>query len=222
MADEKQVKFSTLIRCGHCQNSAPMKIVGSHSQAEQCEDERFSMSWEEGWFYELLECPACKAMTLRRDYYNSEIPEEADPQQLYPSETKILLGLPKAIHSAYETAERIRSMDSNSYGVLIRRLLELVCQDRKAEGKNLHEKLLWLSKQNEIPGKLADAAMGIKNFGNIGAHASLGELTPAEVPVLHDLSRAVLEYIYTLPSLVTKAQLQIKNLKSSSKSKTGK
>lgn len=222
MSNDKQVKLSEVVRCGHCLNSAPMSIVGTHSQ---CEEEEQIGGWviEQGEYYELLECPACKEMTLRKSYYHSDAPPDYFSWvNLYPVDTKTLLGLPRDIESNYQAAQRIRSIDANSYGVLIGRLLELVCEDQKAVGKTLHERLTWLAKQGQIPGKLADAANRLKNLRNIGAHASLGELTPAEVPIVDDLSRAILEYIYSLPALVTKADRQIESLKSSAKKKKKK
>jgi len=48
---------------------------------------------------------------------------------------------------------------------------------------------------------------------NIGAHATLGELTRGEAPILDDLCNAILEYVYTAPHRVEKVAKRIDELK---------
>ena len=70
-----------------------------------------------------------------------------------------------------------------------------------------------LANKNEIPNKLVDVAKGLKDFGNIGAHAGIGELTKKEIPIVEMLTRAILEYIYTAPYLATLAENKLKSIK---------
>ena len=65
----------------------------------------------------------------------------------------------------------------------------------------------------EIPAKLVDVAAGIRRLRNIGAHADLGELTEGELPVLDDLTRAILEYVYSAPLLAKEAEKRFARLK---------
>jgi hypothetical protein len=105
--------------------------------------------------------------------------------------------------------------DSNAFAVLLRRVLEEVCLDRNAEGKSLFDRLKFLGEKGEVPLRLADMAHQLRQLTNIGAHADLGDLTPAEVPVLDALCRAVLEYIYTAPKLIEQVEKRIEDLKNS-------
>ena len=107
----------------------------------------------------------------------------------------------------------MRSIDPNAYAVLIGRVLELVCSDRKAKGNSLNNKLQDLADRQEIPEKLVGVADGLRNFRNVGAHPSLGELTESEIPILDDLSKAILEYVYTAPYLAAKAEQRFNELK---------
>ena len=75
--------------------------------------------------------------------------------------------------------------------------------------RQLHD----LAGRGEIPDKLVNVALSLKNFGNIGAHAGSGELTPAEIPILDSLSRAVLEYVYSAPELVRNAEQRLSRVK---------
>jgi len=136
-------------------------------------------------------------------------------QILYPSKevNDIPLGLPGKINKALTAAQKVKGIDANAFGVLMRRVLEMVCIDRKAKGRNLADQLQDLAQKNEIPDKLVTVAKNIKNLGNIGAHAALGDLTREEVPILNALSNAILEYVYTAPYLANQAEERVDQLK---------
>ena len=139
---------------------------------------------------------------------------EADvtSRQLYPSDVRLPSGLPPAIAKGFLSAMKVKPIDSNAFGVLIGRVIELVCTDRSASGHFLSHKLEDLAKRGEIPQKLVGVAVGLSKLRNVGAHAELGELTPEEVPIMEDLCRALLDYVYSAPFLAQKAQDRIDQL----------
>ena len=100
------------------------------------------------------------------------------------------------------------------------RVLDLVCEDRRASGDSLDKRLRSLADDGEIPAKLVDVATGLRRLRNIGAHADLGELTGSDLPVLDDLTRAILEYVYSAPHLAREAQERFAKLKKKPKRKT--
>ncbi len=93
---------------------------------------------------------------------------------------------------------------------------EMVCEDRAAKGHSLNEKLGDLASRQEIPTKLVAVATKLRHFGNVAAHAGLGELTTEEIPILDDLTCAILEYVYSAPHLVDQADKRLQALKSKS------
>jgi len=213
MNDEK--RHTEVIPCRHCGNSAPMEVVSAYSEYEYFTD---GLSGEEHGelfaVYELCVCPTCSHLTLRQ--IDHVTPTDEPPiTVLYPEavENKAPRGVPDDVRRAYVCATRVRSIDANAYAVLLGRVLETVCRDRKAMGDTLAKKLLNLSERNEIPGRLADVAKGLRQLRNVGAHADLGELTEAEVPVLDNLTCAILEYVYTAPLLVSDAEECLKRLR---------
>jgi hypothetical protein len=209
-----QKVFTETTKCGHCANSAPMEIVASHSQVDSHEEE--GAYWEAGLVYQLTECPACRGITLRNFYYHdADDPEEFDHKVLFPLQRANPAGLPTTILKGWEAAARVKQIDTNAYGVLLRRLLELVCADRGANGKMLNDQLADLAQKGEIPSKLVDVARGLRRLSNVGAHALLGDLTPAEAPILEDLCRAVLEYVYSAPYLAQQAEERLAKLNKS-------
>jgi len=147
-------------------------------------------------------------------------PRDIEFAILYPKAEKGLRGLPANIDKGYQAAQKVRNIDANAYGVLLGRVLDFVCEDRQATGDTLDKKLKSLAKNGEIPSKLVDVAAGIRKLRNIGAHANLGELTEAELPVLDDLTRAILEYVYSAPHLATEAEARLASLKSKTGAKT--
>lgn len=201
--------------CGFCNNVAKMEIIGSVSDLVTDMDAEFGPIGEYGVYYEVNRCPKCqKANVIKYDWHDGiESEDEISYEILYPINKEIPLGMPDKIKSTYQAAEKVKSIDVNAYAILMRRLLELICLDRKAEGKVLAKMLQDLANRNEIPIKLVKVAKGLKDFGNIGAHAGIGELTKQEIPIVTMLIRAVIEYIYSAPYLATLAENKLNNIK---------
>ena len=200
------MRLTPPVVCSHCGNTAPMGIVAKYSNLSTFEDG--PRTWEHGDIYEMLLCPACKAVTLRSYYWHEGMESEDDVafRTLYPAASRLPLGLPQPIKKAYEAALKVRTVDSNAFGVLVGRTLEMVCVDRGASGHFLSHKLKSLARKGEIPDKLVRVATALTGLRNVGAHAGLGELTTEQVPIVDDLCRALLDYVYTAPFLAQKAE----------------
>ena len=212
----KEKKFSQPLQCGHCGNIARMEHVAEYSQTKEYSDDNSSLQWEAGAVFELLVCPACQGVTLRRYYYHEiRDPEEWPLDVLYPQPEKAPSGLPAKIEAAYQEAARVKNVP-NAYAVLLGRLLEMVCEDRQAVGNTLARKLDNLADRGEIPGPLAEIAHNLRGLRNIGAHAGSVDLTAAEIPLLDDLCRAVLEYVYSAPHLVERVKKRLDEMKGGS------
>ena len=207
---------SKLISCRNCGNISRMEIIGNVDNTETDVDPEYGPMGEYGTIYSVLKCPACEKINIvSYDWHDGiESEDEISYDFLYPQESKYPIGLPEEILSAYKAAEKVKSIDVNAYAILMRRLLELVCLDRKASSGTLATMLKELADKNEIPTKLVSVAKGLKNFGNIGAHAGIGRLTKQEIPIVNSLSKAILEYVYSAPYLATKAEEKLNQIKS--------
>lgn len=192
-----------------------MEIIGSVGDIEDEVDPEYGPMGQHGTYYDVLRCPACNKPNIVcygwHDGMESE--DEVNYEFLYPLDKSIPLGLPSNILSTYKAAEKVKTIDVNAYAILMRRLLELVCIDRNATGKTLALMLKDLANRNEIPDKLVQVANGLKNFGNIGAHAGIGELSEKEIPIVNALTKAILEYIYSAPYLATVAENKLNSIK---------
>lgn len=204
------------IKCGHCLNISTMKHNGSVSVTMEEVRDELGMGYDIEQVYEVLQCPACNEVTIRTYTWVDHMEEDevAVPfTYLYPQNRKVPDGLPQEIKKSYELAQKVRTVDANAYAVLVGRVLELVCADQNAEGRDLYHKLSDLANKGIIPSKLVDVAQKLRDLRNVGAHAVLGELTQEEIPVLDDLINALLEYVYSAPHLVQRAESKLKRIK---------
>lgn len=207
--------LSQTLSCGHCANISPMKIIGHVYKPEHDLGSDDEPPTDQGTTYLILECPACKLDNIVSNYWHEYMDsEDVTYKVLYPiSKSNIPVGLPSQIESTLAAAEKVKTIDVNAYVILLRRLLELVCIDRKAKSGTLAQMLTDLAAKGEIPDKLVLVATGLKNFGNIGAHAGMGELTNKEIPIVKALTLAILEYIYSAPFLANQAEAKLKDIK---------
>jgi len=203
------------LKCNHCGTTSHKKILGKYSTVKSNDDitnNNFHVAWDAGSVYELLECDACDGIILREFYYHSEFPEESDSKILYPDGPKRILGMSKAVERAYRSALKVRS-DANAYAALLGRVLDIICQEKSAEGDTLSKRLQDLAKKDVIPKPIADLAHQLRGFRNIAAHAELGELKKGEIEILDDLCSAILQYVYQGPYLIMIANQRLKKLK---------
>jgi len=211
--------LSKLAICGHCNNISYMVIISNVNDTVTDVDPEFGPIGQYGTTYSVLKCPACENPNIiSYEWHDSmESEEELYYVKLYPLEKNMPIGLPDEIKKAYQAAQKVKSVDVNAYVILLRRLLELVCIDRNAKGKVLAQMLEDLADKKEIPDKLVSVAKGLKEFGNLGAHAGIGQLSVKEVPIVTALSNAILEYVYSAPHLASIAESKLHSIKSKKK-----
>ena len=218
MSQVKQ-QSTEFLKCRHCGNYAPMNIAASYylstkPETYYPEDEYYSPNPGQGYNYELLLCLACRKVTLR-EYFDNDFmgSEDIEIETLYPPQGVKPSYLPPSVQKAYEAALKARAIDANAYAILLGRMLEVVCEERKVKGENLYDKLKALAENGEIPNNLVGVAHGLRILRNIGVHEPLEGLSSEEIPILDDLSRAILEYIYIAPALARQAEEKSQRLK---------
>ena len=212
--DDSELEFLGPLQCRHCSNQTRQRVVANYSQVESYEDPRSGVFWDAGPIWKLIMCPACSSVSLLRIYFHDGFePDEWKMSVMFPTMDEAPAGLPTEVGKAYQAAQHVRNVDSNAFAVLLGRVLDIVCIYKGAKGDSLYRRLNSLAESGEIPDKLAEMADQLRQLRNIGAHADLGELTPAEVPVLDALCNVVLEYVYTAPQLIEQVKQKIQLLK---------
>ncbi len=216
----KEPTYSEVTTCRHCGNVAPMGVIGS-AENVQTYHLGCGLPMDAGILYEVWLCPACSEVTLVRGNWNEGMEDrsEYDLKVIFPSEKGELAGLPKDVGAEYAAAQQVAKISPNAHAVLLGRVLDYVCSDRGASGGTLAERLDDLATRQEIPNRLAALAHKLRQLRNVGAHADLGTLTKAEIPVLEALCRAVLEYVYTAPLLLKEVEERLRKIKAKSPTK---
>lgn len=188
------------IRCFHCGNIVPMKLVG-----------RDVSTWDEGNPYIGVEewsfymCPTCKEPTLICYYWQQNDKKITSPigrSVMYPDNLFDDRSIPENIRKAYMAAAATKSLDNSVSLLAWRRVLELTCKDLGAKGNSLYDQISDLSNRNILPSSLQDASNLIRSLGNAGAHSDNFSDKWMNLTDIESLVKYILEYVYVLPQKI--------------------
>ncbi|MGG6361236.1 DUF4145 domain-containing protein [Peribacillus frigoritolerans] len=207
-----------ILTCPHCGNKAPMNLLNRFQKTtdvplDYSEDAQFHD------IFEVFECPVCDGYQLVLTHWNTEEAYYEDTnlyevgEVLFPSfEMVNLYRLPKIIKEAYESAIKVKNIDSTICVIALRRTLEMVCKDNGAVKGELHQKLNQLQQKGILPPLMGDLFKVIKDFGNMAAH---GDQVIFEKPLVESMFRftnKILEYVYILPREMKRAKRELEML----------
>lgn len=160
--------------------------------------------------YEIIQCGGCKMFSFRKAQSNSE---DFDPAtnswpeviELFPSRVKGRAPindyglLPVALQRIYqETLKALNSGQPVLTGIGVRAIVETVCKDQKAPGRNLKSKIDNLVAKNVLTEAGADILHKLRVLGNNAAH----EVEPHDVLQLGfalDVIDNLVSSVYILP-----------------------
>jgi hypothetical protein len=221
----KEKYFTEEIECTICKNRVHMEVLDDCIiRKEENYIENLPANFEEttnDLHWQIIRCPACYKTLLREGWWNEIFGDETGPKYaiIYPQniQNKKINALPKDIEKAYNAAERVKLIDSNAFAVLLGRVLDKVLLEKNANGNTLNEKLNDLAQRNLIPKTIGEAAHGIRELRNIGAHADLGELTEEEIPILEDIINVILVYLYSAPDMIIQITKKVEEMKKEKK-----
>lgn len=207
-------------KCQHCNNETLMEIRDSNKN-------EIGSILDDDYFYDLqvvLFCPICKNYNILNAYwdqtygkkqysdeyddiYDSDCVEETF---LYPVTSNLLIQkadlVPKSILNNFDKAIQLKNYDDESCLVKLRKTLELICNDKDAEGNNLYEKLLNMSEIGILPKTLNSASTLTRKLGNLGAHSENIEISPTELKIVIELVEYIIQYIYVLPKEIERLE----------------
>lgn len=128
--------------------------------------------------------------------------------QLYPPETIDFdsSDLPEKVVSALE--EAITCHANQCYvasAIMVRKTLEVVCDDRGATGKDLYARLQSLEAKMLMPQAMFDALHALRLLGNDAAHIEskyYNDVGPAEVEAAIAVTKEILKATYQYESIL--------------------
>jgi len=196
--------------CGHCGFAGALEHRGNvTAETRTGIDPNYGeYSWDVVWG--LHRCPQCKEPTLETYVWSDDFsdPETVDSKVVYPGAWDDSV-LPPLVRKHREAARRVKGLDPSFYALGIRRMLEAMCLEENAEGKSLYEQLQFLANEGRLPQTLVDVTTQLRKLGNIGAHVSDVEVLETDVPLIHDLAEAMLEFLYRAPAMVAAVEAEL-------------
>jgi hypothetical protein len=153
-----------------------------------------------------LECGGLVFLLYSREAFSYTLPE----LQWWPPEVIDFdaTNLPNPILGSLE--EAVKAYAAGCYkatALMVRRLLEELCEDKQATGKDLKDRLKALRKNIVIPDELLAGADELRLLGNDAAHVESKEydaIGPAEALLAIELAKELLKAVYQYTALVDK------------------
>jgi len=202
MSDNKNMKLHT---CYHCGNKGLMRIehIQSLDVGGPIYDsfgEMIDRQLEEHFNWLLLSCPVCGKVTLREEYedefcqgYHTFV------ETLYPQSTLDYKGVPQNIKTAFESALKVKNIDSAICSLALRRVLEAICKDKGATGRTLELMVKDMIDRGILPEMFNDACWIIRQLGNSAAHGDIRNFSIHQVDQTILFMQDIINYLYTLP-----------------------
>jgi len=190
--------------CEHCGNITLQEIIAT----PVADDHTVT--------YSLSRCTICDGMLLRRhpEDWNAPLSPGGKPlgknvpfDQLWPPTLTLPAEAPDRVRQIYHEACLIRKHSASSFVVQIRRALEAVANDKKAQGKTLHAKTESLIKSDMLPPVFGEMSHISRMIGNLGAHDAEKDVTDQEVEVVDQFFRAIIEYLYVASEKIAKIKV---------------
>lgn len=135
-----------------------------------------------------------------------------DSRQIYPPEVIDFdsSNLPARILASLEEAIKCHAVGCyRAAALMVRRVLEELCEDKGAKGDNLMKRIAALSSTIVVPAGLLDAANELRLLGNDAAHIEAKDydnIGANECEIAIELAKELLKAVYQYTDLVAKLQ----------------
>lgn len=204
------------IPCSTCSGKPAHNVaVSLDVTGEETYPGGFEFNWNA--HYQIAQCLGCKAVSFRKVSTNSEDIyhfddneiEYVETESIYPSRIagRKALGddtryLPAVVHSMYlETLSALANQSHVLAGIGVRALLELVCKEKSATGKDLFHKIDSLVASNSLTPASAAILHKIRALGNAAAH-EVKPHTEKQLGLAMDVIEHLMKETFILPKQI--------------------
>ncbi|MBE5738976.1 MAG: DUF4145 domain-containing protein [Clostridiales bacterium] len=192
--------------CYHCGNKGLLIEESLYLDKYYDYDEDVPILWYED-YYHVLHCPVCHGVTLLKrstdqTMQNRDGSYDFERKILYPDISTNKRDVPKNIVSAFESAKKVEKIDSSICALSLRKVLELICKDKKAKGSKLEKQIEDLVTKNILPVTFDDACKHIRLIGNEGAHDDHLSIPKSELKTLIEFLDSIINYLYIIPAKI--------------------
>lgn len=204
--------------CFHCGNTGLMNYVGNtywtYDEVERnaLGDVIYAVQIEHEYWH-VFECPVCHKPVLISEYCFDAQESMPEIKTEYPTIAVSRDGVPKDIYSAFESAVKTKGIDYSICLLSLRRVLEMICKDKDAEGRDLEKKIDDLIEKKIFPPMIEDACWIIRQMGNDAAHADKIPVYTYDIEQVIGYVATIIDYLYSLPHRVERMKKKIKTRK---------
>lgn len=216
-----------ILECRHCGNCTPHRLAFEHYQSmlyDEIDDgEKIGAPFK--WAAYI--CGTCGGLNL----YGKFIPEDTTDvldSKLYPKGSDLKppihtvspeAPIPQRILRVYEEIWPLRHRTPAAFVGQTRRLLEFICQDQQAKGKDLFAQLKDLVTKGIFPGHFSDITELLRKVGNLGAHAGNDDVSVWDAELIDEFFRSAIEYVYIAPARVRRMKERLARLEKNTRIK---
>ena len=208
--------------CFHCGNTGLLKFIGKTEWKDEdiAKDGagniiNYTLIEHEDWY--VFECPVCNTPVIISEYVLDVAETPAEYKTENPTVAVSPIGVPKEIYSAFEAAVKTKGIDHSICLLSLRRVLEMICKEKGAVGKDLEKKIDDLIEKKVFPPMIEDACWINRQMGNDAAHADKITLYSYDVEQVIGYVATIIDYLYSLPYRVEKMKTKIQERKRTSK-----
>ena len=199
--------------CKTCKRASNQHVIEEYNQVGDEGD----FQWTDT--YQIIQCAGCDKISFRTTHSNSEEIhqtghnewEYAETVKVYPNpmETRHPVAethlLPSKLRRIYnETIISLNEQQPILAGLGIRAIVETICKDNQAAGKNLFKKIDDLVQKGALTSSGAAILHKVRTLGNEAAH----EVKPhaeADLDVAMSVVEHLIRQLYILPKLAASA-----------------
>lgn len=201
------------VPCIKCSGRTNHEVVVSVYQSGY--DSDYDVHWIHD--YQIIKCKGCKTLSYREISSTSEdyaqIGEDEwelqERERLFPSriEGRKDLGddaihLPPDLFRIYrETAQALINESPVLAGIGLRAIVETVCKEKKASGKDLYEKINDMASKHVLTPSGAEILHKVRTLGNKAAH-EVAPHTFRQLSRAMDVVEHMLRDVYIIPKLI--------------------
>ncbi len=209
-----------ILECSHCGNRTPHSRTFEYTYAMFWDELDQNQKVYEPYTWLGYACGTCKGLNVYGAFFNIDLlAEDLERGKLHPRGADMLppphtlspnQPIPLKIINLYQEVWPLRHRAPAAFIGQVRRLLESICVDQNATGKDLFAKLQDLSLKGIFPGYFNQITDLLRKVGNMGAHAGDEELSSWDAELIDDFFRSIIDYVYIAPARIKRMEHRLK------------